>query len=334
MRIALLSASGTAVPPPKGGSIELIVGLLADELARRGHDVTVFAPGDSTVGARLMSRLPTGYRHDATIWDWQLAEFMQLGLAYEQASQFDVMSSHVYCYALPFTRLVGTPTVHTFHICPTPDYVRFCGMYPEANYVLVSEYQREFFDGVPVTAVVPNGIDTSSFGYQARAGNYLAYLGSFQPGKGPLEAIRCARAAGVPIRLAGPDSEYFHEVVAREVDGRDVEYVGMVNHDEKVELLAGALALVFPVQGPEAFGLVTLESMACGTPVLATRRGPIPEIVEDGVTGICVEEVDQLSEQIGRVAGLDRAVVRRTVVERFDVSRMVDAYLRIFSTLL
>src|SRR2546428_12391115 len=144
MRIALVSTQRTAVPPERSGSVELAVGLMAEGLIRRGHDVTVFGPGDSQVSGRVLSVLPVGYGHDRTIWDWRLAEFVRLGLAYEHASEFDVISSHVYCYALPFTRLVRTPTVHTFHICPTPDFVRFCGMYPEGSYVLVSEFQRPF----------------------------------------------------------------------------------------------------------------------------------------------------------------------------------------------
>jgi len=329
VRIGLVSTMRTAVPPPRTGSVELVVGLLAEELTRRGHDVTVFAPGDSEVSGRLVSVLEKGYHHDDTIWDWQLAEFMQLGRAYDHADELDVISSHVYCYALPFSRLVRTPTVHTFHICPTPDFVRFCRLYPEGSYVLISEFQRTFFDGVPIAGVVPNGIETSAFPFRERLGEYLAYIGDFRADKGPLEAIRAAREAGVPIRLAGPDSEYFRHVIAPELDGSDVEYVGEVDHDGKVELLGNALALVFPLRGLEACPLVLLESMACGTPVLATVNGPIPEIVDPPVGGLCVDDAD-LVPALERIAGLDRHAVRALAVERFDVARMTDGYLRIF----
>ena len=330
MRIGLVSTLRTGVPPPKTGSVELVVALMAQELTRRGHEVTVFAPGDSEIDARVLSVLPTGYHHDATVWDWQLAEFMQLGLVYEHAHEFDVINSHVYCWALPFTRLVTTPTVHSFHICPTPDFVRFCRMYPESAYVLVSEFQRRFFGDLPIAGVVHNGVDTAAFPVRVEPGDYLAYIGDFRADKGPLEAIRCARAAGVPIKLAGPGSEYFRAMIEPELDGRSVEYVGEVDHEGKIELLGNALAMVFAVQGLEACPLVVLESMACGTPVLAIGRGPIPELVVQGVGGIYVDDFDGLEQSLAQVGGLDRRQVRRLAEERFDVTRMVDDYVALF----
>jgi glycosyltransferase involved in cell wall biosynthesis len=310
--------------------VELIVALMAEELARRGHKVTVFAPGDSRVSTQVISVVPTGYHHDSTIWNWKLAEFLQLGMVYERASEFDVISSHVYCYALPFTRLVATPTVHTFHICPPPDFVRFCRMYPDGIYILLSEFQRQFIADVPVAGVIPNGIDTASFSFNPKSGKYLAYLGDFRPSKGPLESIRCAHAAGIPIKLAGPESKYFHDTIKPRLDGRNVEYVGEVDHHGKVSLLSEALALIFPVRGLEACPMVLLESMACGTPVVALRHGPIPEIVKQGVGGIHVDDPSELPNAITQIKKLNRSVVRRFAIDQFDVSRMVDDYLQIF----
>ena len=258
---------------------------------------------------------------------------MQMGLVYEHAAEFDVINSHVYCYALPFTRLVRTPTVHTFHICPTPDFVRFCRKYPEGCYVLISEFQRQFFADVPIAGIIHNGIDTASFSFNPRPGSYLVYIGDMRPDKGPLEAIRCARAAGIPIKLAGPESQYFRDVIKPELDGPNVEYVGEVDHAGKVSLLSGALALLFTVQGLEACPLVLLESMACGTPVLAFRHGPVPEIVKPGVGGIYVDDFAAMVEQVRRIGEIDRAGVRRLALQRFDVSRMVDDYLSIFQRL-
>jgi glycosyltransferase involved in cell wall biosynthesis len=323
----------TAVPPRKSGSVELIVGLLAEGLSSRGHEVTVFAPQDSSVHTRIMSILPTGYHHDSTIWDWELAEFMQLGLAYEHAEEFDVLNSHAYCYALPFTRLVDTPTVHTFHICPTPDFVRFCRMYPEGNYILISEFQRQFFADVPISGIIHNGIDTSTFSFNPERGKYLAYLGDIRPDKDPLEAIRFARAARIPIKIAGhiTDQKYFQEVIKSELDGHNVEYVGEVDHAGKASLLSGALALLFFSQGLEACPLVLLESMACGTPILAIGKGPIPEIVEQGVGGIYATDSKELLGQVNRIYQVNRASVRKFAIDHYDVSRMVDDYLKIFS---
>lgn len=330
MRIALISTQRTAVPPPKTGSVELIVALMAAELTRRGHDVTVFATADSRPAARLCSTLPTGYHHDASIWDWELAEFMQLGRAYERAHEFDVIHSHVYCWALPFSRLVRTPTVHTFHICPTPDHLRFCSMYPEGRYIALSGFQAGLFREVPVAAVVPNGIDTAAFEFSPKPGGYLAYLGDIREDKGPMDSIRVAQAAGVPLRIAGPRTRYYLEVVQPHVDGRSIQYVGEVDHAAKVDLLKGAVALLFPVTALEACPLVIMESMACGTPVLAVGRGPVPELVDQGVNGIWVDDVRSMVEQVATVARLDRQAIRDTAVRRFDVARVVDDYVRVY----
>jgi glycosyltransferase involved in cell wall biosynthesis len=255
---------------------------------------------------------------------------MQMGLVYEHADEFDVINSHVYCYALPFARLVTTPTVHTFHICPTPDFVRFCRLHQDGSFVLISEFQRKFFADVPISGVVYNGIDTSSFPFNPIPGKYLVYLGDFRADKGPLEAIHLARATGVPIRLAGPTSAYFQEVIKPQLNGREAEYVGEVDHEAKAELLSNALALIFPVKGLEACPLVLLESLACGTPVLALGTGPIPEILAQGVTGIYADDCPSLEKAITSVKYLDRGEVRRLARERFDVSRMVDEYVEIF----
>jgi glycosyltransferase involved in cell wall biosynthesis len=255
---------------------------------------------------------------------------MQLGLAYKHAADFDIIHSHVYCYALPFTQLVATPTVQTFHICPTPDFVRFCSMYPDQSYVLISDFQRQFFDKVPIAGVVHNGIETKSFPFTSNHGGYLVYLGDFRRDKGPLEAIRCARQAAVPIRLAGPDSDYFQAVIKPELDSGYVEYVGEVDHAGKVDLLVNALALMFPGQGLEACPLVLLESLACGTPVVTLASGPAPEIIGDRVGGFVVGGTDGLVEAVGRIKELDRARIRQRAVEHFDVSRMADGYFEIY----
>lgn len=330
MKIALVSTLRTAVPPPRTGSVELLVALMADELARRGHDVTVFATGDSSKkNRRLVSLLERGYHHDESIWDWQLAEFMQMGLVFEKADEFDIIHSHAYCYALPFSRLVVTPIIQTFHIRPTPDFVRYCRTFPQCANVLISEFQRTAFADLPVAGVVYNGIDTQSFRFQASPGAYLAFLGDMREDKGPLEAIRVARAAGVQILLAGPRNRYFDQVVRPEVDGRDVVYVDEVDHAEKVGLLGGALGMLFFPAPGESCPLVVLEAMACGTPVLALGHGPVPELVRKN-RGICVETVDEMISEVPRLAGLDRAAIRRDAVERFDIRRMVDDYLTIY----
>jgi glycosyltransferase involved in cell wall biosynthesis len=331
MKIALVSTQRTAVPPTRSGSVELIVGLLAAELARRGHEITVFAPGGSATPGRLVSLLPAGYHDDQEVWDWELAEFMQLGLVYERAAEFDVIHSHAYCYALAFTGLVRTPTVHTFHICPTPDFVRYCRMHPEGRYVVLSDFQRRFLADIRVEAVVYNGIATEAFPWSRKTGQYLAFLGDLREDKGPLDAIALSRESGIPLRLAGRETPWFRAELAPRIDGRQIEYVGELDHHGKAELLAGALALVFLSPGLEACPLVLLESMACGTPILALDRGPVPELVTQGVTGYCAPDIRGLAGRVAAVEALDRSAIRRVAVERFDVARMADDYLGLFT---
>ncbi len=277
MRIALVSTQRSSVPPSRASSVELVVSLLADELARRGHDVTLFATGDSAAaGYRVASLLPRGYLHDPSIWDWQLAEFMQLGRVFEQADQFDVIHSHVYCYALPFVRFTTTPVVQTLHIGPTPDFARYCRLVPECANVLLSQFQRSLFDDAPVAGVVRHGIDTKAFAFSPEVGQYLAFIADWRPEKGALEAIRVARSARIPIRLAGPRNDYFESVVRPEVDGEMVTYVGELDHAGKVDLLGGALGTVFFPVPREPFGLVMIESMPAARRCCRSAGAPCP----------------------------------------------------------
>lgn len=333
MRIGLVSTMRTAVPPPKLGSVEMLVGLLAQELAERGHDVTVFAPSSSTVNTRVIGRFQEGYHNDESIWDWQLAEFMQLGLAYEHAHEFDVIHSHVYCYALPFSCLVETPTVHTFHICPTPDFVRCCRFYPDADYVFLSNFQASFFADVKVGAIIPNGIDVKSFPFRRQVGKYLVFLGDMRADKGPLEAIRWARAAGIPIKLAGPHNKFFEDFVKPQLDS-NVEYVGEVDHTNKAALLSGAIALAFPVRSLEACPLVLIESMACGTPIVGLDYGPVPELVISGVTGMLMKEFSDAESTFSAIATMDRSRVRAVAEDLYDYRIMTDRYLEYYEAIL
>ena len=214
---------------------------------------------------------------------------MQLGQVFERAAEFDIVHSHVYCYALPFARLTSTPIVQTFHILPTPDFVRYCRLYPECRNVLISEFQRSSFGDVPVAGVIYNGIDTKAFPFCAEPGSYLAFLGDMRADKGPLEAIRVARATSVPLKLAGPRTEYFEEFVRPEVDGDSVTYAGEVGPCRRRSRCSAALSACCSSRPPgESCPLVVLESLACGTPVLAIRHGPMTELMKDGC-GILVD---------------------------------------------
>ncbi len=330
LRIAQLAPVGTAVHPEEGDSIERLVSLLTEELVRRGHDVTLFATGDSVTSAALRSLYPRGYERAGGVWDWRLHETMHAAWALEQAASFDVVHSHAYHFALPLGRFVAVPIAHTYHVAPGPDVVRAFASRPEARLVAVSQYQRRCFAAVDDVSVVQHGIDVADFPAGRGRGGYLLFLGRMIPEKGPVHAIRVARELGMHLVLVGPGGEYFDAEVAPLVDGTSVEYAGAVRPAERNELLAEATALVYSVTAPEPFGLVLVEAMACGTPVAAVGLGAAPELVEEGVTGSCADSIETLAAAVEAARGLDRAQVRARAGERFDYRRMVDEYERIY----
>ena len=327
LRIAQIAPIETGIIPEYGGSIEQLVWLLTEELVRRGHDVTLFATGDSKTSAALHATYPRGYEDDDQLWNWRFHETLNAAAAFERASDFDVIHSHVYYFALPFTRLVSTPVVHTSHVLENDDIVRAYARYPEVHLVAISHYQRSVLDGGPKSAVIHHGIDTAAFPFNPVAGDYLLYLGRIMARKGPVEAIHLARQIGMRLIMAGPaQDDYFCAAIAPLVDGTAVEYVGPVDTQKRNELLAGAAALLYPVLGAETFGLVMVEAMACGTPVIALERGPVSEIVENGVTGYCAPELESLGKRIPAALELNRARIRQEAVRQFDYRRMVDEY--------
>jgi glycosyltransferase involved in cell wall biosynthesis len=334
LRIAQLAPVASAVRPGEGDSIEQLVSLLTDELVRRGHDVTLYATGDSVTTARLRSVRAQGWNHDEELWDWQFSEILHAALAFEHAAEHDVIHAHDYHYALPFAGLVETPLVETPHVESSPEVLEAYRRRPHVHVAAVSEHQRSAMAREDNVTVVPHGIDLEAFPFSERGGEPLLFLGRMLPNKGPVEAVRIAQAAGRPIVLAGPRVDGYDVGLDALVDGDRVRYAGPVGHEERNRLLAGAAALVFPVTYPEPFGLVLAEAMACGTPVLATALGAVPEIVEEGVSGLTAPSWEGLAELVGAVCALDRAGVRRAAERRFDFRRMVDDYEALYRRIL
>jgi glycosyltransferase involved in cell wall biosynthesis len=333
LRIAQVAPIATGVSPTATGSIEQIVWLLTEELVARGHDVTLFATGDSETSARLAALYARGYNDDHTLWDWMFHEVLHMAAVFERAAEFDIVHSHAYHFALPFTRLVPTPVVHTYHVLPDEDILAGYARYPEANLVAVSEFQRSQLDDVGGRLpVVHHGIEVEKFPFRVRGGDYLLFLGKLTWQKGPVEAIRVARAAGGRLVLAGPedDEAFAREHIAPELEPGAVDHVGWVGPRKRNALLAGAGALVYPINYPETFGLVVIEAMACGTPVLALDRGAVGEIVDEGVTGFVRSDVEGLAEAVPRALALDRRAVRARALERFGHRRMTDDYERLY----
>jgi len=319
---------GYPVHPATGGSIELVVWHLAEQLVAMGHDVTVFATADSRTSGRLVPVLERGYcTPSPPIGDWLGCEWMNLAAAVERAGEFDVLHSHAYLYGLLLTRLARRPFVHTDHVSVHADQHAMARRYPEGRITAISWFQWAAYPDVALLATIHHGLDPSHLRPDGPPGDYLCFLGRLVPGKGPLGAIEVARRAGLPLVLAGPRTEYFTSVVEPLVDGAGVRWVGPVYGEAKASLLAGARALVFPVEEPEPFGLVMIEAMLCGTPVAALRRGAVPEIVTPGLTGHHAPDIDALVALMPEILRLDRAAVRRQAEARFSARRMAEEYL-------
>jgi len=336
LRIAHVAPMATSVPPPKSGSVQTMTSLLTEGLVARGHDVTLFAPGDSVTKARLHAMFPHGYWHDETMWPWEMYELLNLTAAVERAAEFDIIhyEAGYYPMSLAFTRLSAVPVSQTLHHAPSPAEAALWTRYPEAPFIAISQEQARLLAGLNVAGIVPHGIDTDRFTFRADPEDYLLFLGRFTPGKGPVQAIEVARAAGMRLLLAAAEEQYYREVVAPLVDGTQVVYVGEVDFDTKVRLYGGARALLYPVQAGEPFGLVLAEAMACGTPVTALDRGAVREVVEDGVTGMVFPDLASMTKGLDAVMALDRARVRLRAVERFGVDPMVDGYVQAFRAII
>jgi glycosyltransferase involved in cell wall biosynthesis len=309
--------------------------LLTDGLVARGHDVTLFATGTSRTTARLRATFERGYGEDPSLWPWELCEMFNVASAIESAADFDIIHYQA-MYApisLAFTRMSPVPVVQTIHHAPSAPEVALWRRYPDAPFVAISRAQARLLHGLNVVATVHHGVDARSFVFRERPDDYLLFLGRFTPGKGVLQAIEAARGAGLPLRLAAAENDYYRETVAPLVDGQRIAYVGEVDHAAKVALLGGARALVYPVQSGEPFGLVLAEAMLCGTPVAALDRGAVGELVDDGVTGGIFETLEELVAGLPQVMALDRARVRQRAESQFSVARMVDAYVEVFTRL-
>ena len=334
MRIAQIAPLFESVPPQRYGGTERVVSYLTEELVRRGHDVTLFASGDSCTSATLVPVTERAVRFDTSSWDLSSTDAVrQLGMLVARAGEFDVIHCHVDYLAFPVTRALRTPAVHTLHgRLDLPHLQPLYRHFADVPLVSISDAQRAPLDacGVRWAGTVYHGQPLGRYSFGDGSGDYLAFLGRCSPEKQLDVAIEVARRAGMTLKIAVKvdvkDRAYFDQVIAPQLDDPLIEFIGEIGEDGKAEFLGRARALLFPIDWPEPFGLVMVEAMACGTPVVTRPCGAAPEVVAHGRTGFVVDSLVELVEAVKRIDEIDRAECRRHVEQHFSVARMADGY--------
>ena len=334
MRIAMLSPVAWSTPPKHYGPWERVVSLLTEGLVGRGIDVTLFATGDSKTKARLHAVYKTGYEEDKTI-DPKVCECLHISELFERADEFELIHNHFDFLPLTYSSLVDSPVITTIHGFSSP---KILPVYEKYNgkvaYVAISNADRS--SKLDYLATIYHGIDIEHFTYQSHAGEYLLFFGRIHPDKGAKEAIAIARQTGKKLIMAGviQDQAYFNGEVEPHLDGKNVVYVGSAGPDERDKLLGGAYALLHPINFEEPFGLSIIEAMACGTPVIAFRRGSMPELIQDMKNGFLVSTVEEAAEAVEEIPSIDRSYCRKYVEGSFTAEHMVDNYLTVYKKLL
>jgi glycosyltransferase involved in cell wall biosynthesis len=340
MRIAQVAPLFESVPPRLYGGTERVVFWLTEALVAQGHNVTLFASGDSLTTAELVPCTPRALRLDPSMRDPVAHHVLQLEKVRQQADAFDVIHFHIDHYHYPLVRIMGLPHVTTRHgRQDLPDLPLLYQEFAELPQVSISLAQRAPVPWLNWAGNVYHGLPRGLHRFSpVPKGGYLAFLGRIAPEKRPDRAIEIARRTGLKLKIAAKvdaaDRDYFEREIRGLLDDPLVEFVGEIAEHEKGAFLGGAIALLFPIDWPEPFGLVMIEAMACGTPVIAFRCGSVPEIVDEGVTGLIVGSVDAAVHAVGAAFRLDRAAVRRRFEERFTAERMARDYVAVYRRLL
>jgi glycosyltransferase involved in cell wall biosynthesis len=340
LRIAQIAPLYEPVPPKLYGGTERVVSYITEELVRRGHDVTLFASGDSETRARLAPGCARALR---LLGKPEMGSALQLAMLSDiftdARERFDIVHSHIDYWSFPFARLTQTPTISTMHgRLDIEDLHPVYRSFPEAALVSISDAQRGPLPDMNWAATIHHGLPPELLRYNPRRGKYLAFIGRISPEKRPDLAIEVALKSGVPLKIAAKvdavDREYFADVIKPLLKSPLIEYIGEIGDAQKSEFLGGALALMFTIDWPEPFGLAMIEALACGTPVIARPCGSVPEVMQDGVTGFIAREVDELVAAVGKVGSISRERCRREFEARFSVQVMIDKYEAIYQRLL
>jgi glycosyltransferase involved in cell wall biosynthesis len=339
MKIAQVAPLMEAVPPKLYGGTERIVSYLTDQLAELGHEVTLFASGDSITKATLEPVWPCALRLDSSMRDYLAPHIVMLEQVARRADEFDIIHLHLDYLGYPILRRAATPFLATLHgRLDLPELAPLYATFDDVPIVSISDSQREPLPQAPYVATVAHGIPARLLLPGFGAGGYLAFLGRISPEKAPDAAIRIAAAAGMPLKIAAKvdnvDRQYFAERIEPMLSAAHVEFIGEIGDADKSEFLGNAAGLLFPIAWREPFGLAMIEAMACGTPVVAFRNGSVPEVIDEGVTGFIVDNEEGAALAARQLRGLDRARIRRVFEERFTARRMAEDYITIYRGLI
>ncbi len=339
MRIAQVAPLIESVPPKLYGGTERVAAYLTEELVRQGHQVTLFASGDSETSAELVPIVPRALRLDRKYMNPEIFHLLLIERVYQQAAAFDIIHFHLDALHFPLTRRMGVPTVTTMHgRLDLPELDALFREYGEIPVVSISNAQRRPLPHAHWQATVYNGVPAVNYTFREESGDYLAFLGRISPEKRVDRAIEIARRAGMPLRVAAKvdpaDEKYFQERIRPLLDAPLVEFIGEIDEREKNEFLGRARALLLPIDWPEPFGLVMIEAMACGTPVVAYGHGSVPEVVDHGVTGFIVDDIAGAVEAVRRIPSISRRDCRQVFEKRFSASRMARDYVAVYNDII
>ncbi|MDB6067596.1 MAG: glycosyl transferase [Pedosphaera sp.] len=338
MKIAQVAPLYESVPPKYYGGTERVVSYLTEELVKLGHEVTLYASADSVTRAGLRPACQRALRLDRSSVDPVMDHVYLAERVFQEAGEFDVVHSHIDYIGFPLWRRMGTPHVTTLH--GRLDISNLGNLFHEFSdepVIAISNHQRLPLPGANWRATVYHGLPENLYTLHERLGTYLAFIGRMSPEKRVDQAIQIARQAGLPLKIAAKigerDREYFETIIKPLLNGKDIEFVGEIGEAEKDEFLGNAFALLFPIDWPEPFGLVLIEAMACGTPVIACSRGAVPEIIEHGTTGFVTRNIEEAFRALDGIPRLSRRRCRQAFEERFTATRMAGDYVAVYEQL-
>jgi glycosyltransferase involved in cell wall biosynthesis len=344
MKIIQIVPFEERTPPKKYGGTELVASNITEELLKRGHDVYLVATGDAVTNAKLFPVFPESIRQLPEAQDPRIRDaikFIGVGKALEflVKTDADILHNHLGWRLLPFLHLLKYPVVTTLHGPTNVPYVNFIHKkFTKDNFVSISNSQRNALLELNYVGTVYNGIDVKKLEFSDKPKDYFSFLGRMSPEKGPVQAIKIARMAGVKLKMAAKvdavDLEYFKKEVEPLIDGKQIEFIGEIGPAEKSDFLKNSIGLIAPIQWEEPFGLFFVEAMACGAPVIACRRGSVPEIVKDKKTGFIIDTIEEGAEAVKNIDKISRTACRKHVEENFTIEKMVDGYEKIYKKIL